>query len=322
LSGPPRLSVVIPTYNRAELLTATLESVFAQTVGDFELILVDDGSTDHTRQVAQGFDERLRYVWQANRGVGAARNHGIRVAAAPWVACLDSDDLWLADKIERDLDAARRQPEAEVLYGGVRFFRGSTVTGARFPRLAGRDVLKTLSLQNAFSVGAVTVRRESLLAVGGFREDRLLGASADWDLWVRLAARYRLAPTGAASLLVREHADNMMHDPEKMERAMRAAVESFLTDAVAGPRLRSLASRIQSRMLLYAAVGYYGCGQTATARARLASACALDPRVVLQPLWLYTFSRSLLGAQVSRRLRALKREIRERAFRLREVSPR
>jgi glycosyltransferase involved in cell wall biosynthesis len=323
MNGPPRISVVIPAHNRAELLRATLESVFRQTVAEFEVVLVDDGSTDHTPEVARAYsriDHRLRYVRQANGGVGRARNHGIQLARAEWVACLDSDDLWLPDKIERDLEAARRHPEAQVLYGGVRFFRGSAVSPARFARLKGQDVLEPLSLRNLFSVGAVTVRRDCLLVVSGFREDRALGASADWDLWVRLAARYRFAATEAASLLVREHPSNMMHDPAGMERAMRAAVASFLTDPVAGPRLTPFTARIESRMLLWAAVGYYGCGQTATARARLASAWALDAGVAREPLWIYTLVRSLLGARLSSSLRLLKRAIRNWTSRPREAA--
>jgi glycosyltransferase involved in cell wall biosynthesis len=302
------LCVVIPTYNRAELLGATLESVFAQSIPCAEVIVVDDGSTDATPATVRRWGNRLTYVPQENRGVAAARNHGLRLAESEWVTFLDSDDLWSADKVSADRAAWLRVPEAKVLFGGKRTLRGGRLSSGRAPELPS-DVLPSLALENALSVGAVTARRSCWLSVGGFDEDRMLGPSADWDLWVRLAARYSFTPTGAASLWVREHPDNMMHDPARMERAMAAAVEHFLADTVAGPKLASMAGRIRGRRLLFSAVGYYGSGDTSRARDRLRAARRTDPAVALHPLWPYTFVRSLLGRRLSSLLRRSKRAV-------------
>jgi glycosyltransferase involved in cell wall biosynthesis len=307
--GGIRVSVVIPTYNRAEFLLETLESVFSQTVAPYEILVMDDGSTDATPDLLAAWTDRLLYARQENKGVAAARNLGLRLARGDWVAYLDSDDLWTPDKIERDRDAHQRHPTAKVLYGGSRRFSRGRVGRPRVPLADGRRLLQELALRNSLSVGGVTVRREALLEISGFIEDVTLGPSADWELWIRLASRYEFAYTGSATLLIREHPDNMMHDPARMEAAMSLAVERFLVDPIAGPRLAGTAQRIRSRANLSAAIGYYGCGDTEAARRRLEWARERDPFVVYEPMWIYTSVRSLLGDRWSSRLRRLKHSI-------------
>src|SRR3990170_4898248 len=99
-----RVSVAIAAYNRAELLRPTIQSILAQTAPAFEIIVVDDGSTDHTSEVCAGFPA-VRYIYQENKGVSAARNTGLRVATGEWIAFCDSDDLWTPDKLEIQLAA-------------------------------------------------------------------------------------------------------------------------------------------------------------------------------------------------------------------------
>ena len=101
----PRVSVIIPTYNRGSLLPVAIESVLAQTYKDYELIIIDDGSTDDTCKKLQPYIERLRYFYQDNRGVSAAQNAGINVALGKYVSILASDDVWLPTKLERQLGA-------------------------------------------------------------------------------------------------------------------------------------------------------------------------------------------------------------------------
>jgi len=111
----PTISVVIPTYNRAALLKEALESVFAQTYTDYEVIIIDDGSTDSTEEVISALlteHPQLRYIKQANVGVSAARNHGIFEARGEWIAFLDSDDLWFPDKLEKQMAFLAEHPSA------------------------------------------------------------------------------------------------------------------------------------------------------------------------------------------------------------------
>jgi glycosyltransferase involved in cell wall biosynthesis len=101
----PKVSVVIPTYNRSELILAAVESVLSQTYTDYELIVIDDGSTDSTRERLRPYLDRIRYFYQPNRGVSAARNAGVKAARGEWLSMLDSDDVWHPTKLERQLDA-------------------------------------------------------------------------------------------------------------------------------------------------------------------------------------------------------------------------
>ena len=120
----PRISVVIPTYNRADKVLKSIESVLTQTVADLEVIVVDDGSSDDTERIlAHTFRDRIRYYAQANQGASVARNKGIEEARGEWIAFLDSDDLWERDKIEWQLKALEQfGPECAACYTDTRLF--------------------------------------------------------------------------------------------------------------------------------------------------------------------------------------------------------
>lgn len=181
-----RVSVVIPTFNRTGVLRAALDSVLAQTGTDFEVIVVDDASTEDVESAVTGFDDlRLRYLrHDLNRGAPAARNTGLAAAQGAFVAFLDSDDLWLPDKLVRQLALFEDgPPDLGLVYGGYRFEDGSSRTV--MPRERG-DLSQVLLLGNC--VGGTSlplIRRSCLEAVGGF--DESLRSCQDWDLWIRLA---------------------------------------------------------------------------------------------------------------------------------------
>ncbi|MCK4819314.1 glycosyltransferase family 2 protein, partial [bacterium] len=107
----PNVSVIIPTCNRAEYITQAIDSVLAQTYTDYEIIVVDDGSTDNTKEVMEPYMDRIRYIYQENAGVSAARNTGIKAAKGDWVAFLDSDDEWLPGKLAVQIRAVERHPQ-------------------------------------------------------------------------------------------------------------------------------------------------------------------------------------------------------------------
>ncbi len=195
----PLISVIVPAYNSGPLLDETLASVLDQTWKQLEVIVVDDGSTDDTPARLAKYGPALRVVRQANRGTGAARNAGLRLARGEYVALLDHDDLWLPTKLEVQVDVARRHPTSGLVACDGEEFEGSHVHSRQllFGPLAARmaaapthevtaDAYGELLLGCPISTGGQTlIRREVFERVGPFSERR--DESVDYDLWLRIA---------------------------------------------------------------------------------------------------------------------------------------
>ena len=187
------ISVVVPAYNAARTLPATVASIEAQTVQPLEIIVVDDGSNDATVDVADGLGARnLTVVSQANAGHAAARNTGVAAARGRYVAFVDADDLWLPDKLERQLEAIRRDPSIRALQtGAARVDDALTLLWVQ-PCYEPTDQLwETLCFQNLPALmSTLLIERELFEVVGGF--DASLVILQDWDLAIRLARRGQL----------------------------------------------------------------------------------------------------------------------------------
>ena len=199
----PRFSVIIPTYNRGSVIEEAIDSVMAQRAGDFELIVVDDGSTDDTRQrLARIHDRRLRRLSLPHRGVAAARNAGLSAGRGTLISFLDSDDLWKRDKLAREWHFLERHPQVGVVFSdlekhdGARFtpsFMRTTEVFSRWLRegipgdmvLTAREIYLCLLEEAVVKTPALTVRRRVLESVGGFHES--WSSSEDWELLLRLA---------------------------------------------------------------------------------------------------------------------------------------
>jgi glycosyltransferase involved in cell wall biosynthesis len=187
----PAVTIVVTSYNYGRYVGAALESVRAQTAGDFECVVVDDGSTDDSIAVIESFltDPRFRLVRQQNGGVSNARNVGIGLARGEFVAFLDADDLWQPTKLERQLDRFRDKPDLGVVY------TRRTIIGADDdPRPCGDpvspagEVVGPLFRQNFVCFSSAMVRTEAAVRVGGF--DERLGLAVDYDFWLRVARHY------------------------------------------------------------------------------------------------------------------------------------
>ena len=184
-----RISAVIPSHNRRHTLERALESVYAQSSPVDEVILVDDGSTDGSRQlVAERFPD-VRLLSQPNRGVSAARNLGIAAARYEWIALLDSDDCWLPHKIRTIRDSARQHPE-QVLFHSDEIWirRGVRVNQKRRHRKSGGWIFSRCLPLCAISPSAAVIRKSVLEELGLF--DESLPACEDYDLWLRLCHRF------------------------------------------------------------------------------------------------------------------------------------
>lgn len=186
------VSVVIPAYNAQACLARTLSSALRQTEGPREIIVIDDGSTDATADIALAFGPRIRLLRQPHGGAAAARNAGIRAAQGRLIAFLDADDEWLPLKLERQLPLHRGDPvlsfSASCEFGVGGEARGDTFGDWRPER--GEQAWKGLLAMNFIATPTVIARRDDLLACGGFNSRLKVGE--DQDLWIRLALRGRL----------------------------------------------------------------------------------------------------------------------------------
>lgn len=185
----PSISVVIPTYNRAHMLKEALISVFNQTMIPGQIIVVDDGSTDSTQDVLREFGTGVITIFSDHRGVSASRNLGWRAARGQWIAFLDSDDLWLPRKLQRQWEALRGSPDYSVCYTDEVWLRcGKRVNPCKHhAKFSGWIFLHSLP-RCIISPSSVLLRKEILAELGGF--DETLEVCEDYDLWLRLTARY------------------------------------------------------------------------------------------------------------------------------------
>ena len=262
----PRVSIVMPTRNRASLLPRALASVYTQTLADWELILVDDGSQDHTPALlaeAKNDDARVRTLRTEGIGAAAARNRAIAVASAQYVAFLDDDDEWLPHKLERQLEVA-----AEDVLVHTAFIE----TRGPDARLAGlvdveRNTLRVLLRGNQLGNSTVLAPRSALEAVGGF--DERLPRLQDWDLWLRLAARLRFWLLPQPLVRIHHTADSISTTSDALVRA---------ADIMAG-KLPDIASAAQL------ADGYFGLAHTLISRGQAAAGRAYIRRALRSRPW-------------------------------------
>ncbi len=223
--GAPHVSVVIPAYNAADSIGGALASVFAQTFKEVEVIVVDDGSTDGTAAVVEAMGGRVTLIRQVNGGPGAARNTGIRASRGPLIAFLDADDCWLPHKIEAQVAYFRVHPQTGLLHaattGRAEDAAGPRVfdTHPRPPRHVFCDLFHT---DYDIATLTVMVRRDVLDTVGLFDERREVHVE-DWDLWLRIAARFPIGylPQPAA---VRVGGGSMSADIEKTFRGQAEVI--------------------------------------------------------------------------------------------------
>lgn len=184
------VSVIIPTFNRAEKVVRAISSVLSQSFTDFQLVVVDDGSTDGTKEALSCFTNKIRYLsHNSNLGVSAARNTGIRESDAALIAFLDSDDHWLSEKLAVQMDFFREHPEAFICQTDEIWIRKRRRVnpGKKHVKPSG-DIFEPSLKLCLVSPSAVMLKRTLLEEVGLFDED--LPACEDYDLWLRIACRY------------------------------------------------------------------------------------------------------------------------------------
>ena len=227
----PLLSVIIPTFNRAFYILTVLESVLKQTYRNMEVLVVDDGSKDSTKEVLAPYLHKIQYIYQDNRGNAAARNAGLKQAKGKYVAFLDSDDYWAQEKCEKQVAFLEKHPDCAFVYCGAYLINADgQVTGKRLLQ-DGEDLsFETLFIKNRIiSLSFVMVRKEFLDAIGGF--DETLKQSPDYDLYLRLAKRYKYACLDEPLCYYRVHAGNINGN---LEGRLKAHLHIFSKPQIVG----------------------------------------------------------------------------------------
>lgn len=243
VGGTPLVSVVVPAFNAQAYITTAVDSVLAQTLRDFELIVVDDGSSDGTATALEVYGDALRCLRQANGGVSRARNHGIAESRGRFVAFLDADDAWRPSKLEKQVATLLDRPGCRACYSAVYLAdeRLSVLGEQRSEEgVVQRDNLLIKGNIVTGSASSAICERTLLGEVGGFDEN--LSLCADWDLWIRLSARTTFAYVDEPLTVYRQSAGSMSRNPRLLEQDTLA----LLHRAFSGPNPPALRTRVQA----------------------------------------------------------------------------
>ena len=249
----PTVSVIIPTYKHRDFVLATLDSVFAQTYTDYEIIVVNDGSPDDTREILRPLAEagRIHYIMQENQGQGAARNRGLAEAQGEFVALLDDDDLWPPDKLAWQTASLRENPHAGMVVGPADLI--DTATGQTMSRM---PFLPEITLELLFqgnpivSPGQTLVRTDLLRRLGGLNA-QIWGAD-DWDLYFRIAKNSRIIMEDHVALFYHVHPNNASNQLKRMLDNACLVIETHLRDV--DPK-KQRASKRAAYQFLYDYIG-------------------------------------------------------------------
>lgn len=187
----PKVSVIIPTYNRAALISRALDSVLTQTFKDFDIVVIDDGSVDNTKEVIKPYLDRIRYIYQTNGGISAARNRGIQESTGQYIAFLDSDDYWAPEKLQYQVEILDRDPKVGIVYVRMPIVNEQgEVLGMKPNGISGRNFQELLRVWGDLPTSSVMTRRECFERLGLF--DEHLPPMEDIDMWIRIAHDYNL----------------------------------------------------------------------------------------------------------------------------------
>jgi glycosyltransferase involved in cell wall biosynthesis len=222
----PTISVIVPAYNAVDTILKTIESVQKQTFGDFELIVINDGSTDKTLELLSTVkDSRLHIFSYSNGGLPTARNRGISHSTGEFITFLDADDLWTPDKLELQLAALQQHPDAGVAYSWTHFMdeQGESFHAGK-PVFFEGNVYATLLTGNFIDSGSnPLIRRQAIESVGEF--DPTLGSCEDWEYWLRIAARWSFVVVPKPQIFYRQTSGAMSSKIEVMEKYNLIVIE-------------------------------------------------------------------------------------------------
>lgn len=219
----PRVSILLTCYNHLRFLAAAYQGVLDQTFSDYEIVAVDDGSTDGTREWLSARPEPIRLIFnEANLGTYATLNAGLAAAKGEFIAVLNDDDLWAPQKLEKQLELLARHSGVGLVHTGGHFIDGQgermdgSPLGFDFPSEESDDILLSLLYMNKIIASAALVRTECFAQLGGFNESYF--GSGDWEMWLRIARQWEIGFVPEPLTYYRVHGTNASHRLERIWR--------------------------------------------------------------------------------------------------------
>jgi glycosyltransferase involved in cell wall biosynthesis len=249
----PLVTVIIPTYNRGWVVQEAIDSVLDQDFSDYELIVVDDGSNDNTREILGAYGKAITVLQQSNRGVSAARNRGIAEAAGRLIAFLDSDDLWLPRKLttqvkffEENADAVINQTQEIWIRNGAR-----VNPKRKHHKFSGMIFERSLALC-LVSPSAVMIKKSLFDAVGVFDEN--LPACEDYDLWLRISCRYPVHLVDSALIFKRGGHDDQLSKAAGLDKyRIQSLIKIIDSDLLTPQQYKAAVNTLREKSEVYAA---------------------------------------------------------------------
>lgn len=223
-----KISVIIPSFNRVTLLQRAIESVLSQSCSADEIIVVDDGSTDNTRQVIKTRYPKINYIYQSNKGVSVARNTGITQAKGKWICLLDSDDSWQPDKLKKQIQALMDNPDYLLCHTNETWYRNEKILNqATKHKKRGGFIFQYCLPLCAISPSSVMIDKKLFNDVGLF--DETLPACEDYDMWLRICSKYPvLFIDEALTNKFGGHADQLSQQYWGMDRFRITALQKII----------------------------------------------------------------------------------------------
>jgi glycosyltransferase involved in cell wall biosynthesis len=276
------ISVVIPTYNYGHFVTGAVESALAQTYPDREVIVVDDGSTDDTRDRLAPFEGRIRYIHQENRGLSAARNTGIRAARGALIAFLDSDDLWHPEKLAVQARYLAEHPKVALLASDHLDMHTSEIGEVDWPPVDGAHAIQAraisfeqLVIGSRFGACGVVARKWCFDEVGFF--DETLRSAEDVDMWIRIASRFAVARLEFPLWVYRHHGTSMHRATARMELNTLKMIGKVFDGPEPLSRSPRLRRKALAQIIIQLAYGYRDAHAYGAALSRIVRSLLLWP---------------------------------------------
>jgi len=242
----PLVSIILPTYNRDWVITQAIDSVLAQSYTNFELIIIDDGSTDKTTDVIKSYEGKLQYVYTKNSGVAKARNRGISISKGKFIAFIDSDDTWEPQKLAKQILFLSKNPSYGLCYCGAQYFHNKNLerdTISHYKNIKNGFIFSELLKQPSIATPTVIIRADIIENVGTFNEKFKL--FEDRDLWLRVALNNKIH--FVPELLVNIHRFSNANNLTNQESEMRVYYQLLLKELLATNKHLNIFDRLLIR---------------------------------------------------------------------------